>query len=392
MISLNPNSKESGQVLDLFESYVRLLSLSQLAKHAYAKGYRTKVRVTRKGKRRGGRPLNKTDLVYILRNPIYGGKVRHNGELYDGVHKPIVPWALCEKVQTLLSRNQHGRAFRKGNGAMRPRFLLKGLIRCLDCGSIMTPWYNGKGIGYYRCHKVLKLDKSACRSRAVNSKAIEKIVLDRLSHLASDPATVKEIVERTKALQNHELPEKMKELGRLEKKFRGLDEQAKNLVAVLAEHGTKTGQCKSIVDQLTTIEAAKLELTQGLTLLGQEMQLLKTKQVNADLLVQNLRQLDAVISELNPDEQSELMHLFIDGITYDGINGKLTLKLLSLPALNLSADELRGGANSVKIGCATPTLCKPKSRFYTSSHSASSIRRRARSGFCRRRHSRMPPA
>lgn len=355
MISLEPNRDERGQVLDLFESYVRLLSLSQLAKHAYAKGYRTKIRVTKKGKKIGGRPLEKNDLIYILRNPIYGGKVRHNGELYDGVHKAIVPWELCEKVQTLLTRNQHGRAYRKGNGKMRPRFLLKGLIRCLDCGSIMSPWYNGKGIGYYRCHKVLKLDKSACRSRAVNSKAIEKIVLERLSHLASDPKTVKEIVERTKALQNHELPSKTKELGQLEKKLRSLDEQAKNLVAVLAEHGTKTGQCKSIVDQLSAIEATKLELTQGLTLLGQEMQLLKTKQVNADLLVQNLRQLDAVIGELNSDEQAELMHLFIDGITYDGVNGRLAIKLLSLPALNLSADELRGGANSVKFGCGTRT-------------------------------------
>ena len=197
----------------------------------------------------------------------------------------------------------------------------------------------------------MKLDQSACRSRAVNAKAIEKIVLERLSHLASDPATVKEIVERTKALQNHELPEKMKELGQLEKKLRGLDEQAKNLIAVLAEHGTKTGQCKSIVDQLTTIEAAKLEFIEGLTLLGQEIQLLKTKQVNADLLVQNLRQLDAVINELNSDEQSDLMHLFIDGITYDGVNGRLALKLPSLPPLELNVEDLRARANSVKIGC-----------------------------------------
>ena len=41
---------------------------------------------------RGGRPIPRSNLYVILRDPFYAGMVQWEGRLYEGVHEAAVPW------------------------------------------------------------------------------------------------------------------------------------------------------------------------------------------------------------------------------------------------------------------------------------------------------------
>jgi len=80
-----------------------------------------KRRVDRHGRTSGGTAYSRGALYNILRNPIYIGKVRHKGELYDGRQKAILDDDTWQRVQAQL----------KGHGGKRidtPRRSAKRLL------------------------------------------------------------------------------------------------------------------------------------------------------------------------------------------------------------------------------------------------------------------------
>jgi DNA invertase Pin-like site-specific DNA recombinase len=93
-------------------------------------GFRT--RATRK---MGGKPLCRSAIYQIFTKPFYFGRFeypRKSGRWYDGKHEPMITEAEYDRVQMFLGR--------KGNP--RPKtifdFAFTGLIRCGDCGSMVT--------------------------------------------------------------------------------------------------------------------------------------------------------------------------------------------------------------------------------------------------------------
>jgi site-specific DNA recombinase len=90
---------------------------------------------TRPMKKLGGKPLSRAVIYRIFTHPFYYGWFeypRGSGQWYQGKHKPMVTRDEFERVQALL-----GRA-----GSPRPRtqlaFAFTGLIRCGECGAMVT--------------------------------------------------------------------------------------------------------------------------------------------------------------------------------------------------------------------------------------------------------------
>jgi DNA invertase Pin-like site-specific DNA recombinase len=83
-------------------------------------------------------------------------KIQYGGKIYDGEHEPIVMEAQFIKVQTLLKQYEQ-----KGETKIARVYLLTVLIRCGECGSVMTPTYTKQRkasgepyyIYYYSCTK-----------------------------------------------------------------------------------------------------------------------------------------------------------------------------------------------------------------------------------------------
>jgi DNA invertase Pin-like site-specific DNA recombinase len=128
-------------------------------------------------------PFSKAHLQSILRNPVYIGKMRFSGKIYQGTHQPLISEDLFNHVQQF--RRERFRRLR-----LYKDYLLAGLVHCAECGSFMTPAHSTKKslkrYYYYRCTKTFKQDWNACSIRHVNADRLEKFVIDNLKRISLD--------------------------------------------------------------------------------------------------------------------------------------------------------------------------------------------------------------
>ena len=97
-----------------------------------------------------GNPIALSWFPVLLANPFYIGQFRFKGELYDGVHPPLISRDLFDRVHDVLSRRSRG-PYRK---KQKPAFPLRGYFLCGQCGASITA-ERQKGHNYYRCTKRL---------------------------------------------------------------------------------------------------------------------------------------------------------------------------------------------------------------------------------------------
>ena len=135
-----PNS-DAEYIKGIFNDYLNGMGLRALAVKYGNLGLRTK---------RGNLPDNRF-IEYVLRNPVYIGKLRWslNGKavstrhyndnniiIVDGDFPPIISQDVFDKAQEKL--NQQKRMYAKYQRKEQPaQFMLKGLMRCSDCGSTL---------------------------------------------------------------------------------------------------------------------------------------------------------------------------------------------------------------------------------------------------------------
>jgi site-specific DNA recombinase len=111
-------------------------SLSQICKIANEEwGFKTI-----RHKKVGGKPLIKSTLEGMLKNPFYYGRVKSGEHSNWGNHKPMITEVEFEKVQEIMRRS--GR-----KGATNYEFPLTGCLKCGECGCSITAEEKVK----YRC-------------------------------------------------------------------------------------------------------------------------------------------------------------------------------------------------------------------------------------------------
>ena len=109
-----------------------------------------------------GGHLMRHRIKWILTNPFYYGHFRYAGEIYEGIHKPVITKKLFDQVQEVIRRKDKPW---KNNRIPKP-FL--GLFHCKECGMMITgedktKFYKGTNRTvtyiYYRCTKKSKTIK-----------------------------------------------------------------------------------------------------------------------------------------------------------------------------------------------------------------------------------------
>ena len=94
---------EAEFVRNLFRRYLELGSVVRLKTALDAENVRSPVRTSRTGRKTGGAPISRGHLYWILSNPIYVGRLRHKGQIHDGLHPAIVDVEIWERVQQRLA-------------------------------------------------------------------------------------------------------------------------------------------------------------------------------------------------------------------------------------------------------------------------------------------------
>jgi len=128
----------------------------------------------------GKNPLSRSSLYRMFTNLFYAGIIEYNGKQKQGKHKPMITLEEYDRIQFLLGRDGKPRN-RKNN------FAYTGLIRCANCGSMISADIKRKIIKttgkqkeytYYCCtHKKRELK---CREKSVEVKSLEEQIEQEL--------------------------------------------------------------------------------------------------------------------------------------------------------------------------------------------------------------------
>jgi len=152
--TLKINEAEGPTIRTLYDLYRKLGSVREVKDRAEALGFRSRRRARSCGRVSGGIPFDRGHLHHILSNPVYAGRIRHKGQVYDGQHPAIIDPKTWDKVQELL---KSGAAISRGT---RKKAITSPLAGKLfdETGDRLTPSHsrkNGKRLRYYVSRRVI---------------------------------------------------------------------------------------------------------------------------------------------------------------------------------------------------------------------------------------------
>lgn len=174
------NDYEAMQVREIFELFNARTPIYTIMQILNDKGYTVK-----------GRPWTEPRIRYIVANPVYIGKVRHNGKEYEGQHEAIISIEAWEKAQDILKeRDRKYEYMKQGRRYTSP---LGSMIWCKCCGAKYHYRTNGKNQdgslrAYYTCYSRSKSDKTLikdpnCKNTNYRDFKLEEIVFNEVFKL-----------------------------------------------------------------------------------------------------------------------------------------------------------------------------------------------------------------
>lgn len=182
-----------------------------LAFQLYATGQYSFADVARELNTRGHRIYNqqkqkrvlfdKWNVQAILKNQVYRGYVKYNGQLFPGRHAALIDEVAWDKVHTIISRH----AEKRGRVSLRSDATgggsLTELAYCEHCGSRMhyqpSTSHTSRRYGYYRC---AGCDKMICSARGVRSDKVEEQMRQIVGMMALPREWREEIISRAEQL------------------------------------------------------------------------------------------------------------------------------------------------------------------------------------------------
>ncbi len=127
----------------------------------------------------------------VLMNIVYTGYISFKGELYPGMHKPIIDMETYKNAQTQLEIR---RVNADNPRPFRAKYMLSGLLKCHYCGSTLVIGVSinqrTKARSYrYNCpsshprkNSTYK-QKAACQSKFIYKETVEKQVIEEIEKL-----------------------------------------------------------------------------------------------------------------------------------------------------------------------------------------------------------------
>ena len=190
------NEPEASFVRGLFNRYLELKSVPKLAREVSrqaAEMNHPQVPECIRNRYRD-RPMFQDMLYKLLVNPIYIGKVRHNGEIYEGEHEPLIDVELFEAVRKQLAL---GAPVPKGTAMHTDTHLLTGILFD-DSGDRMSPTHgkaNGRRYRYYISSRVRKSEDAVPDSWRIPAQEIEKVVREQAIRIVQDRPLIASWIE-----------------------------------------------------------------------------------------------------------------------------------------------------------------------------------------------------
>jgi len=232
------NEKGAKLVREIFNLYLEKKSLLKVTMDLNERGHKTNQFISAAGKTFGGIKFKKTSIQTMLKNPLYIGKVHHDGVLYPGLHEPIISEEIFQRVQDILKDNRRERLERKN---VKFLGLLNHILRCKACDSIMFHTYTSrKGnrkYRYYVCMNAQKRGYQECPTRSVSAEEMENAVIESLKNAGKDDERLKTSLIVNSPIWEALFPQEMRHALRLMLKAAYYDGETGKLKLNLNESG-----------------------------------------------------------------------------------------------------------------------------------------------------------
>ncbi len=300
------NRTEAKLVRRMFELFLELHSCRKVAEALNAEGVVTKTYRTKTGKDFGGKPWKGRTVYEHLIDRKYIGQIVHKDKAYPGEHSAIVKADLFEKVQDVLRANKtytHRHQVRRSA-------LLRGLLRCGECGSHIQPAWttnHGREYRYYACSKRVKTGYGNCELPTLPAGEIETVVVDQVRALLRHPdviaRTYREIQERSSAGPS---PEATEHLAQLRQRRDQLRESIRALLSLGNQNEFMADELKRLNGELNALDRSIGQL---------EREHASTDVVGLGDVTDALQHIDPIWEVLHPDEQRRVLELLVEKIT-----------------------------------------------------------------------------
>jgi site-specific DNA recombinase len=314
---LTVHAEEAPRLRFMFQRFADAPSLARLRDELHRRGWYT----------RSNKPWTKSALDQILRNPTYCGLIRFNEQRFKGEHEALLEESLFRKVQSVRRDRSHSAT------KLARMFPLKGLIRCSDCGSWMTPHYTQKRhrdgavyrIPYYRCTKTIHFDNSVCSVKHINADHVEGLVVQKLSELSQNEAYLRmSVAELNGDLKRKVAPFEI-EARRIKKRLEEIEQEVGRYVKALGQGKLSVARLEA---QIGVLDADKKALQTELDGIDRNINESAIRDYSADLLQRTLQDFRTVFTTLTPVEQTEALQCVLKGVTVHP--RKLALEIFEL--------------------------------------------------------------
>ena len=212
---LTPDPEEAPIVRKIFADWCAGGKLGAMAKELNAQGVRT----------HRGNPFENRTVEYILRNPVYIGKLRWNPNgksrrkfdapgviLADAAHEPLITREVWDAAQKRLDE-QKARLPYKAQPTYRLKDWMGGVVRCADCGSTLI--YQQPR--YMICNNYVR---GRCLHRnMIRLDDLHEAVLDRLRSDVSRAAELQLVVVPRAGRQADEAEQLTRQIAASERKL-----------------------------------------------------------------------------------------------------------------------------------------------------------------------------
>ncbi len=256
---------------------------------------------------RNGRKWGRRVILYMLKNPVYVGKIRWREVLYQGQHDPLVSDILFEKVQEVLQeRHEELKGRQWHNGDER---LLTGVIKCARCHS---PMFGGGGfkkgvqIPYYVCSK--RFNDHECEQDYVRAELLESAVIQDLKVMFRDESFMAQIWTEANRRLGAEKPDVEKEIEKVEAQIVKIRATIESYFREFEAKTMKPEICTRRVEELT---AQLEELEAEKRTLDDRRKRLELPAIDREMLVALVDNFERVMAESPNPQKKHLLHRLV---------------------------------------------------------------------------------
>lgn len=325
--SLQKHPTDSLVIRRIFEQAAQLVSLTHIANTLNAEGLRTPERVMQRRDGTsdiwGGRIFRSDALRLLIRNPLYRGVVKFEGQEYAAKHEALVSPEIWDRANaaTAETKTRPGYPFQERDAQ---NHLLKGLAWCGSCGRALVPNDSGKksirGVKYryYTCSLFRRESASRpCAVGRLSADALERVVIALVGEASKHPTLIAEMVETSRRMRVGDRETLRSEVDRIKGALALTDKKLRNCAEAVANDGADAlrealiRRAEDLRDERQRLLVEQERARQALV--ASEAGALEERRIR-----DNLERLGQVLQNLPPAERKELIRLFVERVDVRG--------------------------------------------------------------------------